>query len=385
MPNVLILGARAPVALDHARRFFHQGWRVIIGDSVSCRMTGWSRSVHAAVRLPSARFAPGAYLQALQEVILAHGIGLVVPTCEEAFFLSHYRKRLPAQVRIPVADAGTMRNLHSKWRFLELARQCGVTVPDSALVTTLAQAREWAAGRPVAIKPEYSRFGVHVRLYPEGIPAKAAPLDGHQGAWVVQRFCRGTELCSYSILDEGRLRAHVAYRPTYRLGGSSSFYFEPRASAPVRDSVEAIGRATGYTGQIAFDWIEAADGQVHALECNPRAVSGAHLFGPDAALPAALAGTGGGCAEPDDAPRMLSSVMLLAGGMQALRAGGAGSWWRDARRARDVIAEAGDRRPVLGGLVDVCLHARTAVTAKCTVREASTRDIEWDGRALEMP
>ena len=38
--RVLILGARAPVALDHARRFAAQGWRVLVGDSVGMVLHG---------------------------------------------------------------------------------------------------------------------------------------------------------------------------------------------------------------------------------------------------------------------------------------------------------------------------------------------------------
>lgn len=385
MPNVLILGARAPAALDHARRFAHQGWRVIVGDSVSCRLSGWSRAVQATLALPSARFAPQAYAQALNAAVRAHRIDLVVPTCEEAFFVAHGRHQLPASVRVAVADFATMRELHSKWRFLELARQCGAMVPDSARVRSLDEARAWAMGEAVVLKPEYSRFGVHVRLYPEGIPVQARPFE-QPGDWVVQRFCRGTELCSYSILDAGRLRAHVSYRPSYRIEGSSSFFFQPHESAPIRTFVEALGWRTGYTGQIAFDWIEGADGRVHVLECNPRAVSGVHLFDRDATLPAALAGEGEGCVVPTmPAPRMIAPVMLLAGSAQAFRAGALGTWWRDLRQARDVVAHAGDRKPVLGGLVDLCVYARMALDQRCTLREASTRDIEWDGEPLEVP
>ncbi|QDI05926.1 MBL fold metallo-hydrolase [Xanthomonas cerealis pv. cerealis] len=49
-PAVLITGARAPVALDLARRFAAQGWRVHLADSVACRISGWSHAVAASHR-----------------------------------------------------------------------------------------------------------------------------------------------------------------------------------------------------------------------------------------------------------------------------------------------------------------------------------------------
>ncbi len=60
---------------------------------------------------------------------------------------------------------------------------------------SLAAARDWAGGRPVVLKPEYSRFGVHVHLYPRGISTMRQSWLS-QGRWVVQRFCAGEEICS---------------------------------------------------------------------------------------------------------------------------------------------------------------------------------------------
>ena len=383
MPNVLILGGRAPVALDHARRFARQGWSVTIGDSIPCRMSGWSRSVTSTVTLPSARFAPRAYIEALGRAIHTHHIDLVVPTCEEVFFLSRYRSSLPESVRIVVGEFDTIDTLHSKWRFLEAAQGCGAVVPESKCVDTLEQARQWAGADAVVLKPEYSRFGVHVRLCPEGIPPDAKPFEV-SGRWVVQRFCRGLELCSYSVVDRGRLLAHVTYRPSYRLKTSSSFLFEAHESPRIRAFVENFARKMDYTGQLSFDWIEADNGDTQVLECNPRAISGVHLFGSDDALPAALAGTVDACVTPSTTePRMIAAVMLCAGGVQALRAHHLARWWRDLRRARDVIVIPGDARPFLGGLLDMASYTGLALRDRCSLRQAATCDTEWDGEPLD--
>ena len=77
-----------------------------------------------------------------------------------------------------------MRALHSKWLFLRHAHASGMAVPDSARVDSIGDARDWAGDRPVVLKPEYSRFGVHVQLHPRGLD-DAAPLP-LPGNWVVQ-------------------------------------------------------------------------------------------------------------------------------------------------------------------------------------------------------
>ncbi|HEX7802213.1 MAG TPA: ATP-grasp domain-containing protein [Pseudoxanthomonas sp.] len=382
MPNVLILGGRAPVALDHARRFQRQGWKVHVADSIPCRLTGWSRSVAATLPLASPRYAPMAFAEGIRAAIRTHAIDLVVPTCEEVFYLSRYRNLLPAEVRVLAGDFDTLRTLHSKWHFIEAAQGCAAAVPESRRVASLAEARAWAGAEPVVLKPEYSRFGVHVRIHPEGLPMRAKELDV-AGAWVAQRYHAGTELCSYGIASEGRLLAHAVYRPSYRIQRSSSYYFEPHACEKIRGFVSSFVRKMNFTGQISFDWIQGEDGEATVIECNPRATSGLHLFADDDALPAALMGAAGDCVEPSRTqPAMIAALMLSAGLYQAMAGSTLPRWRHDYRRARDVITRRQDRSPLAGGLLDLGSYSRLAIRQGCNLREAATRDIEWDGECL---
>jgi hypothetical protein len=382
MPNVLILGGRAPVALDHARRFQRQGWKVHLADSIPCRLSGWSRSVTAVLPLASPRYAPMAFVEGIRAAIRTYAIDLIVPTCEEVFYLSRYRDLLPADVRVLSDDFDTLRILHSKWRFIEAAQGCGVGVPESHRVASLAEARAWAEVDPVVLKPEYSRFGVHVRIYPEGLPKQARELDV-AGAWVAQRYHSGIELCSYGIADSGRLLAHAVYRPSYRIQRSSSYYFEPHSSEKIRSFVSSFVRKMNFTGQISFDWIQDEDGEVVVIECNPRATSGLHLFPELDALPAALMGAATHCVEPSQTrPAMIAGLMLSAGLYEAAAKSTLTRWRHDYRRARDVITRPGDRSPLAGALLDLGSYARLAIQQGCNLREAATRDIEWDGECL---
>lgn len=379
MPNVLILGGRAPVALDHARRFAQQGWCVHVADSIACRLSGWSRSVSSTVRLASPRDDGAGFAAGLNAAITRHAIDLVVPTCEEVFYLSRHRAALPASCRVLADDFGSLRRLHSKWDFQTLARECGGRPPASAAVQSIGEARDWAAGQPLVLKPEFSRFGVHVRLYPHGVPDLAPPLAA-MGRWVAQHFCSGTELCSYSVADRGRLLAHAVYRPQHRLSLSASYYFAHHHSPAIRAFVDTLVARIGFTGQISFDWIDPGNDSPQVIECNPRAISGVHLFGMDDALPAALSGTHDGVVVPGHSrARMLAPVMLTAGLAQALRQGRLAQWRADFRAADDVLARPGDISPCAGGLADIAAYTRLAFQRGCTLREAATRDIEWDG------
>lgn len=380
--RVLILGGRAPVALDHARRFASQGWTVYVADSISCRLSAWSRLVRRAFRVPSPRDELSKFAVELARIITTEGIDLVLPTCEEVFYLSRIRHVLPASCNVFVAPFEQLRELHSKWTFLQLAKDCGVSVPVSARVDSLNVAREWANGRPVVLKPEFSRFGVHVRIYARGIPANAPALPA-LGSWVVQEFQRGSEICSYSVAVEGQLRAHVSYRPSYRLASSSSYYFDPVTMPRIENFVERFVSRIGFTGQISFDWIEGIDGDLAVLECNPRAISGVHLYGAHEALPAVISGQSTTRIAPvERGARMLAGVMLAVGLPSALRKSQFGKWHADWSRATDVLAVAGDSRPYAGALMDMASFLCLAIRNRSTLRAAATRDIEWDGEAL---
>jgi hypothetical protein len=380
--RVLILGGRAPAALELARRFAVRGAAVHIADSVPCRVSSWSRAVSGAHAIAPPRHALAQFAQDIHRLIRTHGIDMVVPTCEEIFFLSRIRRHLPASCNVFCAPFQQLRDLHSKWRFLALAQGCGAVVPASASIDSLEAARDWAAGGAVVLKPEYSRFGVHVRLYRNGIPADAPPLP-RLGRWVVQQFQSGRELCSYGVALAGKLVAHVTYEPRYRLGNSSSYYFEPAQDPNIQRFVSKFVAKIRFTGQISFDWIRGDSGEVSVLECNPRAISGVHLFSESDCLPDAMTGRSDSLVAATSAtPRMLAPVMLAAGLPLALRAGMLDRWLDDWRRAKDVLSVAGDRKPLLGAASDLASFAAIAVRRRSSMRQASTRDIEWDGEEL---
>ncbi|NHZ82306.1 ATP-grasp domain-containing protein [Massilia sp. CCM 8695] len=382
MPNVLILGGRAPVAADHARRFASQGWTVHIGDSIPCRISGWSHAVQSTVELPSPRFNPAAFIAGLSRTIGQHAIDLVIPTCEEVFYLSRYRHALPSSCRILTDDFDKLRTLHSKWEFLQLSAACGGNPPASALVRSIGEAKDWANGAPVVLKPEFSRFGVHVRLYPDGIPADAPEL-ANMGRWVAQHYLHGQELCSYSVAEQGRLLAHAVYLPKYRLKRSSSYYFAHHASERIAAFAARFVARHHFTGQISFDWIDAGNDSPAVIECNPRAISGVHLFGTGDLLPAALAGTAARLVTPSMLrARMIAPIMVSVGLAQALANGRVNTWRRDFLAADDVLGVGGDRRPMAGAVADMGSYLMLSLRQRCTLREVATRDIEWDGEAL---
>ena len=91
--------------------------------------------------------------------------------------------------------------------------------------------------------------------------------------WILQQLVTGEEFCTHTTARQGRVQLYACSR-------SSAFQVnyamvdEPRIEAWVRSFVGALG----LTGQVSFDFIRSADGEVYAIECNPRTHSAVTMF-----------------------------------------------------------------------------------------------------------
>lgn len=382
MKRALVLGARAPACLEWARALAAAGWRVAAADSLALPLTRASRAVADYHRLPEPARDVTAYGEALAALVRAERFDLVLPTCEEAFFLAHQRGRLPRECLVLVDDFEKLAALHHKGVFARAHAEGEVRAPEThelhdraALLARVRDPRDWV------LKPAFSRFATHTHVAPSAATLAAiAPTPARP--WVAQRRIAGDELCSYSVLRGGRLVAHACYRPRYRVGKGSGMYFEARDAAPVRRFVEVFGARHGYEGQVGFDFVEQPDGQVFVLECNPRATSGIHLLGarPQALVAALLGDAPAPVLAPAGDDRMVAMAMALFG--VGRYAGGPLPFWADFKRTPDVIHRAGDPWPQWLQLVGLAEVAWRALQRRLGLLAAATADIEWNGDPL---
>lgn len=378
--NVLILGARAPACLEWARAFSEAGWTVCVGDSLSQPLSRFSYSVQHYVRLPEPRQDPTAWIEALATVIEHQHIDLLLPTCEEVFYLAYGLERLQPLCQVLTSDFSLLHCLHHKGHFAAMTEGWALAAPEThlltdrqALLTFENDTASWV------FKPAYSRFASQTLIRPSTQqlnnvqPTQTEP-------WIAQRFIEGQEFCSFSVLVDGHLRVHSCYHPRYRVGRGSGIYFQPSTPEPVRQYLEHFGRETGYNGQVGFDFIEDKNGRFHVLECNPRATSGVHLFDNQRQLlVSSLSHPPKQVFEPTLEPRMIALAMLLfAAPRQALSP----TFWRDYAAARDIIVQKGDWWPLIAQVRSLTEIVARAVSRRCGLLTASTADIEWNGQPL---
>jgi predicted ATP-grasp superfamily ATP-dependent carboligase len=383
MERILITGGRAPVSLELVRQFAAAGKKVFVADSAPCFLAGGSKLIEKSFQLPRPRQLPREFADALEKIIVDEKIDMVIPTCEEVFYLSRFAARLRKVTDLFCLDLEQLRPLHNKWTFSAIAQGLGVEVPQTWLIRSRDDLKLIPLSTAeLVFKPAFSRFAVHTLIKPKAEQlGKINPTE--ENPWVAQKFIEGKEFCSYAIARNGRLTAHALYEPVWRAGRSSSYYFV----ATRREAIEVFTRnfveKTNYTGQVAFDFIESEDGKIYVLECNPRATSGMHLFLPQDNLAQAFMKVSENVIYPSAIePRMLSTIMALIGPVQAVKTGKFDQFCKDFSRAKDAVWNSKDPFPSLYGLVGLSAFLCLAVKEGLSPMAASTFDIEWDGEEI---
>lgn len=384
MNKVLITGARAPVALHLARVFSAAGCEVAVADTLSRPLAASSNTISRYVKLPRPDRLPDEFLRALRRELEHFRPDLVVPTCEEVFYLAWAFEAGARGASLFAPPLAVLTRAHSKALLQADAAACGMATP----ATTLIDSREaLACVRPLAkdlvFKPVWSRFATRVLIRPEP-RALDAIVPTSESPWVAQEFMPGEEICCYALARDGALLGWAAYRPAHRAGAGAGVYYVPVRDDAIAAACQAYVSATRWTGQISFDFRRDAAGTLRVLECNPRATSGVFFFGARAGL--ARSFLDGARVEPDiDAPLMIPTAMWIYGLLDALAAGRFAAWRRDLAAARDALDWPGDRLPLTAQPLAMAELAGIALSERMSLLAASTAGIAWNGAPIGKP
>ncbi len=385
--RILITGARAPISLELTRHFHHGGSIVYAADSVKLPITRASRFIEATFVLPSPRDETTLFIKELSRVIQANQIDLLIPTCEEVFFISRHKDELTRLCEVFCDDFEKLKTIHSKWEFAKTAQSCGLSVPQTFYLTSKESLNSLPIPLEEAVfKPEFSRFASFTLISPRKEVIEKLEIRP-QNPWVAQRRIYGNEFCSYSIAHNGKLLAHACYSPKYRVGLGSGVYFEPSNHSLIENFVRQWVNKMNFHGQLGFDFIENQDGEVFVLECNPRGTSGAHLFPLGAGLDRAFI-------QPNDpssevwiqanysAPKMIAPGVLLFAAWNEVRRGNSVQLLRDFFKAKDVCFSWKDLAPFFFQFIGLFEVFWRSFVQGVGIKEAATADIEWNGGEL---
>jgi predicted ATP-grasp superfamily ATP-dependent carboligase len=283
--TILISGGKMTKALQLARSFHAAGHRVILVESGKYRFTGhrFSRAVDRFYTVPKPQ-SPG-YTDALLSIVGNEGVDVYVPVCSPAasYFDAVAKTALEPFCEVVHCDADVVALLDDKFAFTALADTLGLSTPDAHRVTSPAQVEGFdfaGARRPYILKSIPYDPVNRLDLTPLPRPtaeqtaafARSRPISA-ETPWVMQELVHGQEYCTHSTVRNGRVQVYCccessAFQINYEMVD------KPEIEAWVRGFVEPLK----LTGQVSFDFIQAADGTVYPIECNPRTHSAITMF-----------------------------------------------------------------------------------------------------------
>lgn len=358
--SILILGARAPVALELCRSLGEKGHTIIMADSMRFPLGRWSKYAHAYVKLPSPNAFPKQYVDALRKIHQEHSIDLCLPTCEEVFHLSKALAELPFSVWLD--QISLMDRLHNKWTFSQW-KESPFCFPQTLLMKDF---ENWENSKEYVFKPKYSRFGEQtlINLSEKKVKAKLKQTKD----WIVQEKIEGEEICVYSLWKNGKLLAFSIYKLACRHKGGAALLFQPLWKQKVYEAVRSFGESLNFNGQLSFDMIQTKE-KIYVIECNPRATSGLHLLADGIA--AAIIDEEPHILTDQQRARSLKTAILFSNPFYFTR--------KEVRRSKDAVFSLEDPKAFFFQILGLLEFLYRSLRFNISFTQSMTYDIAFDG------
>lgn len=282
--NILLTGGKMTKALQLARSFHASGHQVFLVETHKYWLSGhrFSNAVRHFSTIPAPEIDPDGYYKELLKLVKKEKIDVFIPVSSP---VSSYHDAVAGVSLSPYCEVNhfspaTTSLLDNKFTFCEQARSLGLTAPNILLITDPQQILDFDF---TATQSQYILKSIHYDSVTR-LDLVKFPFDGmedyvrklpisHENPWVFQEFIRGQEYCTHSTVRDGKIRLHCCSE-------SSPFQVNYRHvdKPKILSWVEEFVASLRLTGQISFDFIEAKDGNIYPIECNPRTHSAITMF-----------------------------------------------------------------------------------------------------------
>lgn len=312
--RALVTGSRLPFAIEQIRKLGRMGREVYASDALWSAPGNHSRFAAGALVTAAPRHAPEQFVRDVVTHLREHPTDRVIPSFEEVFYLARHRRQIEPHAELFAPSFDVLTRLHDKGSMVSFAQELGLKVAPTLLATSREELAHACEEFPrFFARPAYTRGGVS--LYTNTGPlagavhlAECAPTP--QNPWLVQPFLDGRDICSHSIVHHGQVTAHVTYVHPLTLEHAGGIVFESVVVPETLRVARLVAEATGYHGQLSFDFMETEDG-VYLVEYNPRPTAGLTVM-PDAIFDDGMMNRTGGdtLVGPAGVQRKLSLALL---------------------------------------------------------------------------
>lgn len=378
--NILLTAGRSPLTLDLARQLHEAGHRVFIAETMKLHVCRFSNSVCKSFIIPSPRFYSEDFVEALIKIVNEEKIDLIIPIYEEIIYLSKALHRFPKTCQIFCPPFEMLNTLHNKWLFYSKLRELGIETPTTHLIKSNEDLKKVDFSTSYALKACYSRASLSLKKI-SSHHALPEIIFEPKNPWVVQEWLEGKKYCTYSICQSGKLMAHATYPVRYAIDGNSCITFQAIEHPGIFEWIQKFVSLLNYSGQIAFDFIELPNKKLFALECNPRATSGVHLFYAEDRIDRAFLNSATETILPKSkAHKQIAIGMMMYGWKKASRQeNNFQKFFKELLSVKDVVFSFKDLKPFLFEPLVFAGIWLNSKRFKLSIPAVFTFDYEWNG------
>ena len=386
--KLLLTSARLPHALGEIRKLGQAGHEIYATDTFRTAPGLSSNQVTEAIITSAPAFETQAFIDELKAIITDRGIDKLIPCFEELFYIAKNIDQFEGLADIFLSPFETLIQLHNKESFTDLTKDLSIPIAETVVARSDDELQAAIAQFPEYFgRAAYSRGGVELLTNTGPLAGAIAVEDCKPTAenpWLIQEFVHGEDLCSLSIAHHGKLVSHCTYRHPMTIEHAGGIVFESIECPDAVEIAKTYIEATGFHGQVSFDYMRTENKGLYMIECNPRPTAGVFMMESEELAKAIL--------DPDlDQIHVVPPGRTEQIGIAILRdmfrepANIPSDFKRLLDGTRDVYSQAGDRLPGLYQMLSYShvlafrhrLHTRKHKPSD--TMEAQFYDIAWNG------
>ncbi len=283
MGRVLILDGMWNKSLAAVRSFGAKGFCVTVGERTRFATAIFSKYCRRKLIYSSPATAPDAFLKDLEDELRKERYDVVFPMEFSTQILlteTTTRARIEKYTRLPFADANIAKKAHDKAFIMQYARERGLDVPTTFIVTDINQLEKISQEitYPALIKPRNSSGSRGIQYVEKRDVLTMLYLDVHKQYPfpIIQEYVPdGGEVYGVGLLlnFQSAIKASFVYKRirSNPVRGGPSTLRESVKREDVRKIAELLMKSLQWTGIAHVEFkIDPRDGKPKLLEVNPR-------------------------------------------------------------------------------------------------------------------
>ncbi|OJU80322.1 MAG: hypothetical protein BGO10_00230 [Chlamydia sp. 32-24] len=375
--TILLTAGRMFLSLDLARKFQHDGHRIIVAETYPLHICRFSNAVNKTYTIPGPKENYQAFISSLKKIVIEEKVDLFIPVFEDVLYLSELKNEFPCEIFCD--DFEKIHELHHKWLFYLLQKKLGIKTPKTFLIEKNEDLKKIDRDCTYALKACYSRASLSIQKLEAHSPISTIEVTPNF-PWITQEWIDGERFCSYSICKNGNVLAHSVYPVGYTIDGNSCIIFNSIHHEGILNWIKNFIKTIQFTGQVGFDFIIKND-EIYAIECNPRATAGLHLLETEQGIDKAFFGTTENTILAKDgiSRQLLHGMALYGWRKKAFPGNSLKKFSKEFIKHKDVVYSSNDPGPLLSlPLIYLGLWKKSK-TLKLPLPATYVYDYEWNG------